>query len=416
MPYNQDINQVANRANVNALTNIESFGTAYVKVTQIETYVDQYGYTKPILHIAPKLRIGNQEIGVIKLQSWDVITETNIHPECTIKCEYGNKWCKIFPPTFSTDAVKKANAVIADIYCPLCGYGKIVSTSGTKRCTNPYCYRYIINFIWKFLRLGLRMGNLPYMTIYNLYRSGRLRRFENLWKLTDTDLRAIGLKGQDIDNFRLRLANAKEIRLDMLIYFLGLDDIKTGDALDIARKVNVSSNTEYIKYLDVNKLFDPIDLTKTVEVDGIHGTTKYKSVKDIPACTWRHYVIHCKRELLGIVNTLKIMRSKTRYTCAGFNFAIGDTGEISKNDIVDLIMLNDGNVIPLSHSTRWSMVSYFVTSNPSGDDYLLRRAKRANVNIISLQELETLFNIKAPDTELAFSELYERPESESHVV
>lgn len=381
----------------------EITGTANVEVKRIETYIDQYGYTKPILHIAPKLRIGDHEITTIELQTWDNITDTNIYPGCTIECKYGYNWCKISPSSISVESIKKSNAVIANISCPVCWHGKIVSDSPLKRCSNPYCHRHVIIAIWRFLRLGLRMGNLPYQSIYNLYRFGKLRQFDMLWKLTDSDLAIIGLKEQDIDNFRLRLANASELRLDMLIYFLGLDGLKVSDALDIARKIVKPSDTEYTEYVDTNRLFDPVNMMRPVEAEDINGETRRWRAKDMPVCTWRHYVIHSRKELSSIFNSLKIARPKVRYSCAGFSFVIGDTGKISKEDVTDLIALNDGNVISSTQDIRWSMVSYFVTVNTFSDDYLLRCAKHAKVSIITFQELETLFGIKVPDTEITFN-------------
>ena len=393
--------------NSNALKGLEASGTAFVKVKRIETYIDPYGYTRPTLHIEPKLRIGDIEIGIIELRSWDIITDANIYPDCVIECEYGKNWCKISPPDFTADAIKKSNAVVADIRCPICWHGTVVSNSASKRCTNPYCGRHMINVIWKFLRLTLRMGNLPYMAIYNLWRDGRIRRFHNLWELTNADLTAIGLKGEDIVKFRSRLANAKELRLDMLIYSLSLDGVKTTDALYTARKIPRPSDT---KYVDKDTLLGRVNLKTSVVVEHADGTTKSLSVKDMPVCAWRHYVLHNERELSSIFNKVKILRPERRYTCGGFNFVVGDTGSISREDTEDIITLNDGNVIPLSRATNWCNVSYYVTANSSSDDYFLYSAKCSNVNIISLEKFEELFDIRLPDTELTFSELYERPE------
>lgn len=380
-------------------------GVANVKVKRIEAYIDQYGYTSPLLYISPKLRIGDREIEIIRLRTWDNITDANIYPGCTIECEYGHNWRKIRPTNVSVESIKKSNAVVANISCPVCWHGKIVSDSPLKRCTNPYCNRHTIIAIWRFLRLGLRIGNLSYLSVYNLYQLGKLTQFDMLWKLTDNDLTLIGLKGEDIDNFRLRLANASELRLDMLIYFLGLDGLKITDALDIARKIVKPSDTEYTEYVDTNRLFDPVNMMKPVEVEDINGETRRWRARDIPVCTWRHYVIHSGRELTRIFNSIKIARPKVRYSCAGFSFVIGNTGQISKEDVADLIALNDGNVISSTQDVRWSMVSYFVTADASSDGLLLYCAKQANVNIITFRELETLFGIKVPDIELSLNEI-----------
>lgn len=402
--------QNANDPNLSALHYAEISGKMPVKIMRIETYTDQHGYIKPLLHIMPKVRIGNREISLIHLRAWDMITEANIYPGCTVMCEYTDKHCRITPPDFSIDAIKKSNAVVADIRCPICYHGQIVSNASVRRCTDPYCNRHIINAIWKFLRLGLRMGNLPYMSIYNLWRDYRIRHFDSIWELTDSDLAAIGITGYDIDNFRLRVANATEIRLDMLIYFLQIDGVKTNEAMHIARKIASSTNAEYI---DSATLFDRINLKTKVMVENINGEMHPVEVKDTPVCLWRHYVLHNMKELSSILSKLKIVRPKKRYNCAGFNFVVGDTGGVGREDVMDLIILNEGNVIPLSQATNWSMISYFVTANPFGDDPFLLFAKSEKVNIISLEKFEELFGIPLPNTELTFSELYERQDQDS---
>lgn len=376
-----------------------------VKVVDISTPVNYRGNILPVVRIEPKLKAGNYEITHLHIKSWLDMKTANIYPGGTVYCRYGNGRCDFEQAEFSPRANEKAKKFRDEICCPICNSRDYIVHSDTvKRCVNPDCGYNNIKAIWWFLRVCLKFGSIPYMCVYNLWSSGALKKLKDIWELTNADLNTIGLRGKDIDNFRCRLANTREIRLEMLIYSLGINGIKAANAIDLARKITKNKN---LTRIDTELLFSYVDPAITQIAKDRKGETRAVTTRDPIVVAWNEYIKTHKEFLTDICNIINILPPDPKYKCAGLSFIVVDPGKYNRNDIMDLIRLNDGRVISSLSNPYWYFITFLVTSNKDAKNPIFKDAIEAGTRIISLSELETKFGIKLPDNDLNYSVTYQ---------
>lgn len=377
---------------------------ALVKVADISTPVNYRGNILPVVRIEPKLKVGNYEITHLHIKSWADMKTANIYPGGSVYCRYGNGQCYFECAEFSASANAKTDEFSKEICCPICkSRDYIIHSDTVKRCANPDCGYNNIKAIWGFLRVCLKLGSIPYMCVYNLWSDGVLKKLNNIWELTNSDLNAIGLKGPDIDSFRLKLKNTREIRLEMLIYSLGISGIGAANAIDLARKMTKNKNLDRI---DTELLFSYVDPAINQTAKNRKGETRVVSTVDPVVVAWNEYIKTHKEFLADICNIVNILPPGLKYKCAGLSFIVADPGKYNRNDIMDLIRLNDGRVIFSLVDPYWYFITFLVTSNKDAKNPIFKDAVEAGTCIISLTELETRFGIKLPDNDLNYSVTY----------
>lgn len=378
---------------------------ALVKVVDISTPVNYRGNILPVVRIEPKLKAGNYEITHLHIKSWRDMLDANIYPGGTVYCRYGNGKCIFEKAEYSSVAEKKAEYFSDNIRCPICNSKKdIIHSDTVKRCGNPDCGYNDIKAIWGFLRICLKLGSIPYMCVYNLWSSGDLKKLKHIWELTNYNLNTIGLKGMDITNFRCRLANTREIRLETLIYSLGVSGIKAANAIDLARRMTKNKN---LTRVDMELLLSYVDPVTTQIAKGRKGETKNITTTDPAIVAWNEYIKTHKTFLTDICNVVNILPPEPKYKCAGLSFIVADPGKYNRNDIMDLIRLNDGRVISSLRDPYWHFITFLVTNNKDAKDPIFNDAIRAGTRIISITELETIFGIQLPDNDLNYSVTYQ---------
>lgn len=378
---------------------------ALVKVVSISTPVNYRGNILPVVRIEPKLKAENYEITHLHIKSWNDMTEANIYPGGTVYCRYGNGKCIFERAEYSKEAEKKAEHFSKNIRCPICNSGKdIVHSATVKRCNNPDCGYNSIKAIWGFLRICLKLGSMPYMCVYNLWSDGVLRKLKHIWELTNSDLNAIGLRGMDITNFRCRLANTREIRLETLIYSLGIGGIKAANAIDLARRITKNKD---LTRVDTELLFSYVDPVVNQVGKNRKGEAKIVTTTDPAIVAWNEYIKTHKTLLTDICDIVNILPPEQKYKCAGLSFIVADSGKYNRNDIMDLIRLNDGRVISSLNDPYWHFITFLVTSDKDAKNPIFKDAIDAGTRIISIAELETKFGIQLPDNDLNYSVTYQ---------
>ena len=381
---------------------------ALVKVVGISTPVNYRGNILPVVRIEPKLKAGNYEITHLHIKSWHDMLAANIYPDGTVYCRYGNGKCIFEKAEDSREAEKKAEHFSDTIRCPICNSGKhIIHSVTVKRCSNPDCGYNNIKAIWGFLRICLKLGSIPYMCVYNLWSNGVLRELKHIWELTNSDLNAIGLRGMDITNFRCRLANTREIRLETLIYSLGINGIKAANAIDLARRITKNRD---LTRVDTELLFSSVNPVVNQVGKTRKGEAKIVTTTDPAIVAWNEYIKTHKAVLTGICDIVNILPPEPRYKCAGLSFIVADPGEYNRNDIMDLIRLNDGRVISSLNDPYWHFITFLVTNNKNAKNPIFNDAINAGTRIISIAELETKFGIQLPDNDLNYSVTYQPAE------
>nr|DAR97363.1 MAG TPA: DNA ligase [Caudoviricetes sp.] len=378
---------------------------ALVKVVDISTPVNYRGNILPVVRIEPKLKAGNYEITHLHIKSWLDMKRANIYPGGTVYCRYGNGRCDFEKAEFSPRADKETDKFSKEICCPICkSRDYIVHSDTVKRCVNPDCGYNNIKAIWCFLRICLKFGSMPYMCVYNLWSDGALKKLKDIWELTNADLNTIGLRGKDIDNFRCRLANTREIRLEMLIYSLGISGIKAANAIDLARRITKNKD---LTRVDTELLFSYVDPVINQVGKTRKGEAKIVTTTDPAIVAWNEYIRTHKEFLTDICNIINVLPPDPKYKCAGLSFIVADPGKYNRNDIMDLIRLNDGRVISSLSDPYWYFITFLVTDNKNASNAIFKDAVNAGTRIISLTELETKFGIKLPDNDLNYSVTYQ---------
>nr|DAX15696.1 MAG TPA: DNA ligase [Caudoviricetes sp.] len=402
-----------NILNVDVTDNVSTITTGVpkktrVRVVSIYTPVNYRGIILPVITVEPKIKLGTYETSTLHIKSWSDISLFNIYVGGTIDYINNNGRCDLYKSENTPEAIRKADAV-GNIQCPICGCKDIMSSRTIKRCKNPNCGYNTIKTIWMFLRTCLKIGNIPYMCVYNLWMDGKLKKIRDIWDLTKSDLNTIGLKGEDIDNFRCRLANTKEIKLEVLIHSLGINGIRAANAIDLARRINyrgvfVTIGDSILQDYYTSPKRKNASLEQSLLMDSKE-----------PAVLWNDYIRKHSNILDGLADIVNITPPAARYPCAGFTFIVLDAGKHNRGDVMDLIRLNDGRVISSLDAPYWSFVTYLVTEDPNAKSEILDNARKYFVNIISLTELESKFNIKLPDNDMSFSVSYQPAEEGSDI-
>ena len=359
------------------------------RVVDIYTPVNSRGVILPIARIEPKIKLGeNYQIGNLYFRSWDELNVYNVR-------KGGDIWYIVRDGTFSLVEANDNEKQIGKICCPICGSKDLVSTTVVKRCINPDCGYWDIKAIWVFLRVCLKIGNMPYMRVYNLYQKDRLKTVLDIWSLQDEDLEYMGLNELDKQKFKTRVENLKEITLEELIYVLSINGIKAAGAIDLARRIG--NNVPYYKIND-KELNEYLSSSTRSEFD-----KKEKITAKETALIWNKYLTTHDKMLKELSKKIKILPSDVRNKLAGRSFFIGNTGKYNKDIVSDLLRLQDGRIVSRVKNIYWPFISYLIVDKLDHRDKLQQEATFHKVPILTIDSLVSKGVINLPDSELTFN-------------
>ena len=376
------------------------------KVTDIKTVITSRGAIMPVVYVEPKIRIGPKfELNYINIRSWDDIETCGIFKHGTLRYTIKNGTFDLKEVEGDDVAKLKAKEVVSNVQCPICKSFDVASSKTTRRCCNPDCGYWDIKSIWTFLRVCLRIGSVPYMSVYDLYEKGTLRSVLDIWNLKDEDLTVMGLDEENIVKFRKRIVEFKEIHLENLIYGLGINGLRAASAVDLARRIG--SKTPYYQIND-DSLDDYLVFKKRkiAEADDKKEVISERALALMdskePAIAWNRYLDNHKKIVEELSHKVKIIPAETRYIFAGKNVIIGDINRHNRELVSDLIRLRDARVVSKNQEIYWPFIACLIVEKTNRNDIQQQDAAINGVKILTLDQLESSGIVKLPDREISF--------------
>ena len=384
----------------------EAPGVLKTKVINIKTTVNSRGVILPIVYVEPKIKIGPKfELNYININSWHDIETCRIFKGGMLGYTIKNGTVDLTSVELGEAAKLKALEVGENVQCPICKSFDVASSKTTRRCCNPDCGYLDIKSIWTFLRVCLRIGSVPYVSVYDLYENGALRSILDIWNLKDEDLATMGLDEENIVKFRKRIGEFKEIHLENLIYGLGINGLRAASAVDLARRIG--SKTPYYQIND-----DPLDDYLVFKKHKIEAAAQKKEViseralalldSKEPALAWNHYLDNHKKIVEELSHKVKIIPPETRYIFAGKNVVIGDINTHNRHLLSALIRLRDARVVSKNQEIYWPFIACLIVEKVNRNDIQQQDAAINGVKILTLDQLESSGIVKLPDREISF--------------
>ena len=369
------INDVSHREEIGFTSKFPKWAIAYKFAAQEATtllkevvwQVGRSGRVTPIANLEP-VELAGAKIQRATLNNIDDIRRKDIYENAKVFIRRSNE---VIPEIMGlAEKTENSKKIEPPKVCPSCGK-ELLQKGPLLYCENHFgCKDQVVDRIVHFAsREGFDIEGLSDKTVLALYDNLGIRKISDLFKLTKEDLLKLDkFKDKKADNLINAIQNSKKIDLNKFLFSLGIQEVGSKTAKDLAKTFKSLSNLKNAKKEDILEVEDIGEVIADNIVAFFHDENNIKEIESLLA--------------LGI-NINQIAQTNDN-RLQGATFVITGTLSKPRNEIEKLIEDYGGKV----SSSVSKKTDYVLAGENAGSK--LDKAKALGIKIIDEKELNDM--------------------------
>ena len=369
------INDVSHREEIGFTSKFPKWAIAYKFAAQEATtllkevvwQVGRSGRVTPIANLEP-VELAGAKIQRATLNNIDDIRRKDIYENAKVFIRRSNE---VIPEIMGlAEKTENSKKIEPPKVCPSCGK-ELLQKGPLLYCENHFgCKDQVVDRIVHFAsREGFDIEGLSDKTVLALYENLEIRKISDLFKLTKEDLLKLDkFKDKKADNLINAIQNSKKIDLNKFLFSLGIQEVGSKTAKDLAKTFKSLSNLKNAKKEDILEVEDIGEVIADNIVSFFHDENNIKEIESLLA--------------LGI-NINQIAQTNDN-RLQGTTFVITGTLSKPRNEIEKLIEDYGGKV----SSSVSKKTDYVLAGENAGSK--LDKAKALGIKIIEEKDLNDI--------------------------
>lgn len=369
------INDVSHREEIGFTSKFPKWAIAYKFAAQEATtllkevvwQVGRSGRVTPIANLEP-VELAGAKIQRATLNNIDDIRRKDIYENAKVFIRRSNE---VIPEIMGlAEKTENSKKIEPPKVCPSCGK-ELLQKGPLLYCENHFgCKDQVVDRIVHFAsRDGFDIEGLSDKTVLALYENLGIRKISDLFKLTKEDLLKLDkFKDKKADNLINAIQNSKTIDLNKFLFSLGIQEVGSKTAKDLAKTFKSLSNLKNAKKEDILEVEDIGEVIADNIVAFFHDENNIKEIESLLA--------------LGI-NINQIAQTNDN-RLQGTTFVITGTLSKPRNEIEKLIEDYGGKV----SSSVSKKTDYVLAGENAGSK--LDKAKALGIKIIEEKDLNDI--------------------------
>lgn len=369
------INDVSHREEIGFTSKFPKWAIAYKFAAQEATtllkevvwQVGRSGRVTPIANLEP-VELAGAKIQRATLNNIDDIRRKDIYENAKVFIRRSNE---VIPEIMGlAEKTENSKKIEPPKVCPSCGK-ELLQKGPLLYCENHFgCKDQVVDRIVHFAsREGFDIEGLSDKTVLALYDNLGIRKISDLFKLTKEDLLKLDkFKDKKADNLINAIQNSKKIDLNKFLFSLGIQEVGSKTAKDLAKTFKSLSNLKNAKKEDILEVEDIGEVIADNIVSFFHDENNIKEIESLLA--------------LGI-NINQIAQTNDN-RLQGATFVITGTLSKPRNEIEKLIEDYGGKV----SSSVSKKTDYVLAGENAGSK--LDKAKALGIKIIEEKDLNDI--------------------------
>lgn len=369
------INDVSHREEIGFTSKFPKWAIAYKFAAQEATtllkevvwQVGRSGRVTPIANLEP-VELAGAKIQRATLNNIDDIRRKDIYENAKVFIRRSNE---VIPEIMGlAEKTENSKKIEPPKVCPSCGK-ELLQKGPLLYCENHFgCKDQVVDRIVHFAsRDGFDIEGLSDKTVLALYENLEIRKISDLFKLTKEDLLKLDkFKDKKADNLINAIQNSKKIDLNKFLFSLGIQEVGSKTAKDLAKTFKSLSNLKNAKKEDILEVEDIGEVIADNIVAFFHDENNIKEIESLLA--------------LGI-NINQIAQTNDN-RLQGTTFVITGTLSKPRNEIEKLIEDYGGKV----SSSVSKKTDYVLAGENAGSK--LDKAKALGIKIIEEKDLNDI--------------------------
>ena len=369
------INDVSHREEIGFTSKFPKWAIAYKFAAQEATtllkevvwQVGRSGRVTPIANLEP-VELAGAKIQRATLNNIDDIRRKDIYENAKVFIRRSNE---VIPEIMGlAEKTENSKKIEPPKVCPSCGK-ELLQKGPLLYCENHFgCKDQVVDRIVHFAsRDGFDIEGLSDKTVLTLYENLEIRKISDLFKLTKEDLLKLDkFKDKKADNLINAIQNSKKIDLNKFLFSLGIQEVGSKTAKDLAKTFKSLSNLKNAKKEDILEVEDIGEVIADNIVAFFHDENNIKEIESLLA--------------LGI-NINQIAQTNDN-RLQGATFVITGTLSKPRNEIEKLIEDYGGKV----SSSVSKKTDYVLAGENAGSK--LDKAKALGIKIIEEKDLNDI--------------------------
>lgn len=369
------INDVSHREEIGFTSKFPKWAIAYKFAAQEATtllkevvwQVGRSGRVTPIANLEP-VELAGAKIRRATLNNIDDIRRKDIYENAKVFIRRSNE---VIPEIMGlAEKTENSKKIEPPKVCPSCGK-ELLQKGPLLYCENHFgCKDQVVDRIVHFAsREGFDIEGLSDKTVLALYDNLGIRKISDLFKLTKEDLLKLDkFKDKKADNLINAIQNSKKIDLNKFLFSLGIQEVGSKTAKDLAKTFKSLSNLKNAKKEDILEVEDIGEVIADNIVAFFHDENNIKEIESLLA--------------LGI-NINQIAQTNDN-RLQGAIFVITGTLSKPRNEIEKLIEDYGGKV----SSSVSKKTDYVLAGENAGSK--LDKAKALGIKIIEEKDLNDI--------------------------
>ena len=369
------INDVSHREEIGFTSKFPKWAIAYKFAAQEATtllkevvwQVGRSGRVTPIANLEP-VELAGAKIQRATLNNIDDIRRKDIYENAKVFIRRSNE---VIPEIMGlAEKTENSKKIEPPKVCPSCGK-ELLQKGPLLYCENHFgCKDQVVDRIVHFAsRDGFDIEGLSDKTVLALYENLEIRKISDLFKLTKEDLLKLDkFKDKKADNLINAIQNSKKIDLNKFLFSLGIQEVGSKTAKDLAKTFKSLSNLKNAKKEYILEVEDIGEVIADNIVAFFHDENNIKEIESLLA--------------LGI-NINQIAQTNDN-RLQGATFVITGTLSKPRNEIEKLIEDYGGKV----SSSVSKKTDYVLAGENAGSK--LDKAKALGIKIIEEKDLNDI--------------------------
>lgn len=369
------INDVSHREEIGFTSKFPKWAIAYKFAAQEATtllkevvwQVGRSGRVTPIANLEP-VELAGAKIQRATLNNIDDIRRKDIYENAKVFIRRSNE---VIPEIMGlAEKTENSKKIEPPKVCPSCGK-ELLQKGPLLYCENHFgCKDQVVDRIVHFAsREGFDIEGLSDKTVLALYENLEIRKISDLFKLTKEDLLKLDkFKDKKADNLINAIQNSKKIDLNKFLFSLGIQEVGSKTAKDLAKTFKSLFNLKNAKKEDILEVEDIGEVIADNIVAFFHDENNIKEIESLLA--------------LGI-NINQIAQTNDN-RLQGAIFVITGTLSKPRNEIEKLIEDYGGKV----SSSVSKKTDYVLAGENAGSK--LDKAKALGIKIIEEKDLNDI--------------------------
>lgn len=369
------INDVSHREEIGFTSKFPKWAIAYKFAAQEATtllkevvwQVGRSGRVTPIANLEP-VELAGAKIQRATLNNIDDIRRKDIYENAKVFIRRSNE---VIPEIMGlAEKTENSKKIEPPKVCPSCGK-ELLQKGPLLYCENHFgCKDQVVDRIVHFAsREGFDIEGLSDKTVLALYENLEIRKISDLFKLTKEDLLKLDkFKDKKADNLINAIQNSKKIDLNKFLFSLGIQEVGSKTAKDLAKTFKSLSNLKNAKKEDILEVEDIGEVIADNIVAFFHDENNIKEIESL--LSQGVEIVEPQQALSNILE--------------GKSFVITGTLSKPRNEFEKLIEEHGGK---LSSSVS-KKTDYLLAGENAGSK--LDKAKALGIKIIDEKELNDM--------------------------